>query len=89
MCRFAAKNDHHARKTRQRDCDLRRDTKSFARFHGHMSSTCRRELWKHFLSMPVATSEGIPVDFAPVGFRDGGTKVGLVLERVRFLFILE
>jgi hypothetical protein len=27
------KNDHDAGKTRERDCDLRSDTKSFARFH--------------------------------------------------------
>ena len=30
---FAAKNDHHACKSGQRDRDLRGDTKSFAGFH--------------------------------------------------------
>ena len=32
MDRFAPKNDHHAGKTGQRDRDLRRNPKSFARF---------------------------------------------------------
>jgi len=30
---FAAKNDHHAGETSQRDRDLRSNTKSFAGFH--------------------------------------------------------
>ena len=33
MDRLAPKNDHHAGKTGQRDSDLRRNPKSFARFH--------------------------------------------------------
>ena len=33
MNRFPAKNDNHAGKTSERDCDLRGRAKSFARFH--------------------------------------------------------
>ena len=39
MNRFTSKNDHNTGKTRQRDGDLRRNAKSFARFHCKISLT--------------------------------------------------